>query len=139
MKKMLICGGLLLAGLSGIVHSAPLPKVKCIDLTFKDSDGSEDPYSSGTSCFYAGKRLAEVYQGYREESLSQAYGKSLRQNIAPMANYSDTITDGQLWISYKWKNPNNLEVELAFAGGVTTVEFKQSASGTEMKTIMSAD
>lgn len=139
MNKMLICGGLGLVILSSVAHSAPLPKVNCTELSFKQSDGSEDPYSSGTSCFYVGKSLAETYQGFREESLSQDYGQSLRKNILPMANYSDTITDGQLWISYKWKSPDNLDVELAFAGGVTTVEFKQTAKGTEMITVMSAD
>lgn len=139
MNKMLICGCLALVGLSGMAYSAPLPKVNCTELSFKQSDGSEDPYSSGTSCLYAGKSLAESYQSYREESLSEDYGKSLRKNIPSMVNYNDTITDGQLWISYKWNSPDNLEVELAFAGGVTKVEFKQSQSGTEIRTIASAD
>lgn len=114
-------------------------KQQCEQLTFKDEDGNNDIYRSGNKCFYTGKTLLESYQNYKRKNKNNETGKYLRDTININKKYQDVIDEGYLEIIYNWISSKELEVKLIFAGGLTTVSFKEKETGTEVSTIFDAD
>lgn len=110
----------------------------CKELTFKDdTDGSLDMYRSGTSCFYEKKSLSEIYTKYRKDNFNYD-GQYLRERI-PLKNVNFNIEKNSLNVSYKWLSKKELEIQLFFDGGITTLNFKEKKNGIEMKAIYDAD
>lgn len=114
-------------------------KKECQPLTFKDENGNDDIYRSGTRCFYQNKNLLDSYQKYREENINNEAGKYLMRELTIGKNTEDNLSSVGLNISYKWLNNNSLNIVLSFPGGVTTLTFEEKPNGTIINTIYDAD
>lgn len=120
--------------------SPPIKKVNedgfiCKDLTFPIEDG----YMNGNSCFFPNQQLSAIYEQYWKKAQGDKDEKHLRKALEPMKDYQDIIEDGYLYINYHWRSVKELKIEFSFAGGVTTLVFKENDEGTELTTIYSAD
>ena len=91
-------------------------------------------------CRYADTTLAQAYRQYRENNLKHldedAKHYALLAVIPP--KMVTTHPDEQTSFQYAPRK-NGLDIEQQFAGGVTTISFRQRGKDTQVTTVMSAD
>lgn len=128
--------------LQGYVPDEPTTDAKeCEHSFYYDENGLYDGYASGSVCFYPHKTLSQAYADFRNENINNANGRYLRERLLVKKNVKIVIDeeDMDLIIQYTWPNEKHLQLELSFAGGVTTFEMIQTENGMMIKELYSAD
>jgi hypothetical protein len=98
-----------------------------------DAYQEDDGYTTVEECTYLNKNMQQVYEIIKQED------PHLKPEL-PVADlqYGELDREG-VEITYTYKEPKYLQIELFYNGGVTTIELIENESGTSSKIIRSAD
>jgi hypothetical protein len=95
-------------------------------------NSSEDTGEYGQQCLYKKLSLLKAYQQFRKDHINSDDGKYLTDDLNHLKAQSYQENKADVTIQYTWKSKNELEVEMNFQGGTTTVTFTENKQGTNV-------